>query len=617
MNTSRRSAADRGMARRLTPWLQHRRLPGLMAALTVLLTLPALAIGWNVDDWVHQALIQRKLPELMGSQPLLDMFRFMDGDAGHTAFLRDLGVLSWWAPDTLRASFWRPITVLTHLLDDALLPGQAWFAHAHSIAWGAALVAVATVLFRRLHGPGLIAGLAALLYAVDDARAISVGWVANRNALVATVFGLLAIAAHHRWRRDGWRAGAVVGPLLLLTGLLSAEAALAATAYLFAYALYLDSGTWRARMTTLLPYAGTVIGWRMVYNALGYGASGSGLYLDPAREPLRYASAALGRLPVLLGSQWSNVPSVPYNFASPPVATAWALGALLGLALLTWVFRHLLRSSPTARFYGLGMVLAALPVCATMPTNRLLTFVGFGGAGLLSQWLVGQGVLADRATADGHAADGHAADGHAADHQAQNPQARQPWLARAMVVLHLGVSPLALAGGIAALPVLLQPVFHACADALPDEPALADQTIIFVNSNDLCTTEIHFMRAVRGQQRPRRVRLLTSALYDIEVHGVDQRTIEVRPEGGWHSNPADSLLRSGDDPLPVGAHVTLAGLDIEIMAHNAAGFVSAARFRFDVPLSDPSLRWLATRKMEPTPFTPPAAGEVVRLARHF
>ena len=42
---------------------------------------------------------------------------------------------------------------------------------------------------------------------------MNIGWLANRNASIALVFGLLALLAHIRWRRDnapGWLVGAVV-----------------------------------------------------------------------------------------------------------------------------------------------------------------------------------------------------------------------------------------------------------------------------------------------------------------------------------------------------------------------------------------------------------------------
>ncbi len=573
------------MMTRLIPMLSAPRLPLWLAAIGVLLTLPALAMGWVADDWVHQAMIQERLPELMGAQPLMDMFRFMEGEPVLNAQMRDLGFLSWWASDTLRASFWRPVTVATHLLDHQLMPGVAWFAHATSIIWGAVLVVTATWVYRRLHGAVVVAGLAALLYAVDDAHAVPVGWVANRSVLLATIAGLAALGAHDRWRGEGWRPGAILAPLALAVGLLAAEAALAATAYLFAYALFLDRGRWQTNLLALWPYAAVVLAWRVVYSSLGYGAASSGLYLDPVREPLRFASAAMERMPVLLASQFTNMPSMLFTFQTRALSLAWVLGALLLLVVLGWLLRDLLRRSPHARFYALGMVLSVLPVCAVFPDNRLLVFVGFGGAGLLAQWLLWLG--------------------------------SSRWLARGLVALHLIMAPVAMVVGVVMMPPLCASLFHVCAEVLPDNAEVVDKTAIFVNSNDLCTSQAHFIRAVQGRLRPARVRLLTSALYDTEVLGIDAHTIEVRPAGGWHSNPADNLLRGADDPMAVGTRLELAGVHIEVMAHNAAGLTSAVRFQFDVPLEDPSLLWFANRDLQLTPFRPPGPGESVHLAAAF
>ena len=584
-------------AARVVDLLTSPKLPLWLAGLTILVTLPALTIGWIVDDWVHQALIRERLPELMGAWPLMDMFRFMDGDPIHNAELRDLGILSWWAPDTLRASFWRPLTVATHLLDDQLMRGAAWFAHAHSIAWGGVLVLAATVVYRRLHGTIVVAGLAALLYAVDDARSLPVGWVANRSALLATLAGLGALGVHDRWRRDGWRPGAVLGPILLAVGLFSAESALAVTAYLFAHALFLDRGPLLRRLAALAPYALVVVLWRLLYNSLGYGAAGSGLYLDPVREPLLFAAAAVERLPVLLASQWTNIPSIVYTFLAGPLAALWLLGAFVVVALVAWLVRDLLRTSATARFHALGMVLATVPVCATFPSNRLLIFVGFGGAGLLAELLhrLWQRSVGDDST---------------------RARARRG-LAVALFGLHGVLAPISLAGGILSLPAMIDPLFHACADAMPDDEGLGSRTVILVNSNDLCASDLHFIRAVQGRSRPARVRLLASAMYDIEVRGIDEHTIEVRPHAGWHGNPADCLLRGADNPLPIGHRMHLTGVAIEVMSHNAAGLVDAVRFRFEVPLRAPSLLWLANRDFELTPFEPPAPGQSAHLARAF
>jgi len=119
--------------------------------------------------------------------------------------------------------------------------------HLHSLAWLGAVVVVATLFYRRMFAAAWIAGLAALLFAVDDAHGFPAVWLANRNALIGVFFGLLTLIAHDRWRRDGWWMGAVLAPLAFLLGLLSKESAVATGAYLVAYALFLDRGRWAAR----------------------------------------------------------------------------------------------------------------------------------------------------------------------------------------------------------------------------------------------------------------------------------------------------------------------------------------------------------------------------------
>ncbi len=204
----------------------------------------------------------------------------------------------------------------------------AWLMHAQSLLWYALLVLCATRLYRRLFAlpdpdtgdaaqappwPAWAAGLAAVLYAVDDAHGVPAAWLVHRNGVVAATFALLTLACHLRWRCDGWRPGAVLAPLALGAGLLVGEAALGAAAYLFAFALLLDPLTrqpWapRRRLLTLWAYAGCVVLWRLVHQRLGGGAFGSGAYLDPVREPLTFAAATAQRTPLLLAGQLGRPP---------------------------------------------------------------------------------------------------------------------------------------------------------------------------------------------------------------------------------------------------------------------------------------------------------------------
>lgn len=595
---------------RLRDLLRSPRLPWLLAGLAALLSAPSLWVGWAMDDWVHQAVIRGRLGELGPRDPLWMLFTFMDGDPAHNTALRDLGVLPWWTPDGIRVSFWRPVTVLTHLLDHALAPHRAWLAHLHSIAWLSAFTAAAALLFRRVHGAGLTAGLAALLCAVDNSHALPVGWIANRNALIAATFAVLALLAHDRWRREGWRPGAAWGPGLLGLGLLAGETAIGALALLIAYALCLDPAPRGRRALSLLPWAGVVIAWRLGYNALGYGAQGSGLYLDPVRTPLSFAWAATQRLPVLLASWWSTTPAIPFSFVSAATAAVWvalALALIAGLLALLW---PLLARSPTARFWALVMVLGAVPGCAAFPANRLMLLAGLGGAGLLAELMQRHQILIGAA---------RPAPGVPGQPQV-SPPARPPRARAAVValaVLHLGLMPARLAVDAFTPRLAGDLLVHPCERALPRDASIADKTVVLVNSNDLCATHIRFARLARGEPYPRAVRLLTSAIYDVEVHGVDDHTVRVRPRPGFHASPADQLLRAADNPLPVGTRLRLSGVTIDITAHNARGLASEALFRFDRPLRDPSLLWRASRDWKPVVFVPPAPGETVVLPGAF
>jgi len=76
--------------------------------------------------------------------------------------------------------------------------------HLQSLLWFAGAVVAAAVFYRRLLLPVWVAGLAALLFAIDDAHGMPAVWLANRNASIGVFFGLVALIAHDGWRRDGW-----------------------------------------------------------------------------------------------------------------------------------------------------------------------------------------------------------------------------------------------------------------------------------------------------------------------------------------------------------------------------------------------------------------------------
>jgi len=248
--------------------LQHRRLPVAAGALAAVLLLPALWGGFQLDDHLQRF-------RLLGlGDPAIRLFVFYDGDVAANRVQMEEGTLPWWASPDLRHANFRYLSVLSMQLDYLLWPDSPALMHLHSLVWLGLCVGVAAALYRRLFGredPGALwaAGLAALLYALDDAHSLPAAYIANRNALLATFFGLLCLECHARWRDDGWRAGGVLAPCCLALSLLSAELGVSTLALLGAWVLVLDRGSWRERLLSLLPQAGVAFGWFLAYRIGG------------------------------------------------------------------------------------------------------------------------------------------------------------------------------------------------------------------------------------------------------------------------------------------------------------------------------------------------------------
>jgi hypothetical protein len=364
--------------------LTHRHLPALAALLGVVLSLPALGVGLAIDDYYHRVV----LLELPGFRELLgppgDMFRFFRGDPERTLREMDLGFFPWWTDPHIKGEFLQALTVLTHRLDYRLWPDSPVLMHLQSLLWYAALVGATALLYRRIMGRTATAGIAALLFAVDDAHGTPVGWIANRNSLVAAAFGVSAVIAHDAWRRGGSRAGMVLGPALFAAALFSKEEGIAWFAYLLAYALAFDPAGWRRGGLAVLPYVATILAWRTLRDGWGYGVAHVGLYIDPLDEPARFVRAALGRAPILLLGQWGVPPADLAVVLGPRARVVLLAFALLFLMWLIAGLAPLLKADRTARFWALGMAMATIPLSASEPMDRLLTAVGPGAFGLLA-----------------------------------------------------------------------------------------------------------------------------------------------------------------------------------------------------------------------------------------
>jgi hypothetical protein len=265
------------------------------------------------------------------------------------------------------------------------------------------------------------------------------------------------------------------------------------------------------------------------------------------------------------------------------------------LILIALLFIPLLRKEKMARFFALGMVLSVPLVCSVMPHSRLLSFIGIGGMGLLALWMGG---LSDRA--------------------AWLPPGRN-WRipARVLFVLflliHLVIAPLLFPGASTSATFAREYIQGpAGSEALRDDLTEKDLVII----NPPMAFQAHYiptLRILQGQTVPRHLRVLAPGLAELAIERPDERSLLVRPDGGYLSQPFDDVFRGPGHPMHPGERVVLSGMTVEVTELTGDGRPAEALFEFEVPLEDPSLRLLRWEDGEYVPFLIPAVGETVNL----
>jgi hypothetical protein len=607
--------ADRlGALARAKRLLTHPRLPLAVAVMAVALSLPALNLGLQLDDNILSVALMDPPPAANWSRGPSDVFAFFTGDAAETRRYLDAGLIPWWTHPDFRIAFFRPLAGLTHWIDFRLWPSHPWLMHVHSLLWFGAAVAAAAVFFRRFIGPTWVAGLASVLYALDDAHGAPAAWLANRNASIASCFGVLALLAHDNWRRTGSRRSLMMSIGALVLALLGGELGVATSAYVFAYAVCLDTGTWRGRMASLFPAAAVCAAWVCVYLTFGFGAAGSGLYVDPA-HPRAFAAAVVERAPVLLFGQWL-LPADIYALLSPSAARLFWLVACALVGLVAIAFGPLLRRDPVARFFGLGMLLAVIPACGTFPSGRLLILVGLGGMGLLAQFVAGR-----------------------LHHASWLPQstgwrrlaAAAFWI---FVAIDLVLAPVALTQMAANMKALDDPV-RAAAATLPTDAAIAGQTAVIVNTPGFFVSTFSPMINLLEQRPiPARMLVLASGVHAMRLGRPASNVLVIRPDGGFlappgGASPGEKPARAAFDlryvfehvdrlyrdatPFRVGDRTELSGLVIEITAITGDGRPAEVTYHFATGLDDPSRRWLQWIDGGYVPFRMPGVGEAIDL----
>jgi hypothetical protein len=607
---------------------------------------PAVEVGFLADDVYQIALIDG----VAGERGPLGLYSLYPEDAEATAEHVRRGSLPWWTVAEFRFVQVRPLSSLLLWVDHALWPKDGVTHHVHSLGWLVAALLAAYAAVRRATTP-VIAGVALLVYAVDETFGWTTAWLANRCAMVAAAFGFGALAVHLRRAeraraseaaergggRDAWLEGALWG-LAFAAG----EYALCGVAYVIAHALVGRRDGWRVRARALVPAGVCFVGFAVASAAIGAGVHGATSYVDPVGHPLEFAIACVQRVPRMLGEIWLGLPGesdrlffryegtivaramMAFAGVDGPEGVVQGHGGFVLLVLVVgggvgwWLARRWLTEDErrAAAWMALGSLGALVPLAAILPSTRALALAALGPAVCVGS----VGVAAGRAL---RALLSDALEG-------KIPLGR--WkTSGGLVRLRVG-----LLGAIAA-GLLLQ---HVIVDAgwaraqiagigstgrayqrFVAGPGMAGvevegKHVVVIGSPGL-VTGLHslWITHLLGRPLPATWHVLQIGERRLLVRRVDARTLEVSTVGTvMHDQPQEVLFRPPPEALHVGDEVDAGVFRAKVVGEGKSGGVMAVRFTFDRPLEDPALVFLVGGPEGLGPFALPAVGKATAVA---
>mgnify|MGYP000151987282 FL=1 len=579
----------------LQRWLRGRWSVPLIALLGVALNLPGLGARLTGDDFLQWSLLTADTPASPPRGSLFGLFDLVKGGAAYVQAMKDSGRLLWTAADTLHMSFWRPVSEFSHWLDYQLWPDSPALMHAHSLLWYAVLVLMLGNFYRLLDRNRTRGSVAIGLYAISGLHFYAIAWLAARNQLISTCFTVAALTCHHLWRTGKGRRYAALAMGLTMLGLASAEAAVATLAYLAAYEWALQADRrWRDRALALLPYVLIVVAWRLFYNHAGYGAMGSGSYIDPGSTPGRFGLAVVLRLPALLLAQLTGASAAIPQFFSLEGKVAYAMAATAAALLMAWILHGMgLWRHALMRFYGLGTLLALVPICAIESNDRVLINAEIGMNGMLALLVYHLATKGRQARLSGI----------------------RPRLVRAGAMLIIGIHallfPIACITG-AWITRALIPVSYAQPLSLPDAAGTPGVHMIVVNPPLPGLLYYYPMiRRYAGMHNPASIQALATGLnQDLSLTVLDDHTIRLRSGKAFQEPLMRDLVTL---PFKPGDTVRMGQVQVVVETINKQGAPMSARFRFDQPLRDPTWAFYVWQDTGYVPLTWPTMGHTLYL----
>lgn len=261
------------------------------------------------------------------------------------------------------AAYYRPLTILSLALDNALHAGNAAGFHLTNLLLHGANALLVFLLARRLGATGLPALLSALLFAWFPRLSEAAGWISGRTDLLAALFSLAALLVTlGNGRLRAWRAAS-----LAFLGLLSKEVAVATVVAIVGYEWFRDrSRPVKERLTSTAPQALAAL----IYVGLRARVLGPGLDPGDIGPQARILSAleSVGRYGFMIVDGWH--PQLNIGAVGQPDFRFVALGAGIGLISTPLARRARFRNGEclllVAASVSIGLVLHILPFHSTI-----------------------------------------------------------------------------------------------------------------------------------------------------------------------------------------------------------------------------------------------------------
>lgn len=583
---------------RISIMVNPKTLPFFFGFVVLLLTFPTVHLGFDSDDFVHleKILYQFGNPGSLHHflNTIKNLFVFVTPEEVNNAFSADSHI--WWAEKDIKIAFFRPLSSFSHWVDGYMWPGWPFLMHLQNVILFALIVVFVGRLYFKLLNPLWLAGIAGCIFAIDDAHADAVKWIASRNSLWAFLFGILCILSHHNWRMEGYSRSRFFSYFWFGMSLLSAEGGVCTAAYLFAHALFIDREPGLSRFRCLWFYILLGFVYVRTISYFGYGAASNELYVDPNQEPLRFIKNVITFIPILLLGQLAWPDPRYFRYCSEDLMISFWMSALLICLFLIGVMIPLIKKDQISRFWLTGMILSLIPVCGMgIPSERLLLFSSLGSAGLLSMLLVylfGQSI--DYSKGKLHRGICFV-------------------LLSSFLFIHSFYAPIALfleSNSPSRRQVLAEIVN-------PDNSSAEIQSkdLVIVNAPSTFFLWYHNpISKVRNKPFPQRIRVLAPGYGDIKITRKDANTLIVLANHGFFppfnkettsndgQNPAfhpvfvlqwlERTAGFNKDRLPLKSIIELPDVSIEITGVTDLGPPSKAQFVFKVPLESSTFHWL-------------------------